>query len=394
MPRWTGRWRCRAQNDDTPHDLTWPAVLKALDLWLPAWMQRDRNPPRALGVRHVMICVCDHFEPFHDADKSEALERVRTWKRSFPQLTSEFRDAADRSPRHTFFYPIEQYDPDVVGEMAELCHATGSETEVHLHHENDSAENLRATLKQGITRLAGHGLLSRDPLGGLRYGFVHGNWALDDSHPQGRHCGVRHELAVLRETGCFADFTLPSAPNRTQTQTINSLYYARSTGAAKSHDQGRRAFSDRTQAPSADDELLIVQGPLALNWNRRKFGILPRIENSDLTAINPPTAERLRLWLECRIAVESRPNWLFIKLHTHGALPANLRMLLGEPMRAFHRAVAEIGAQDRTLRFHYVTARELVNLIHAAEAGHSGEPGPFRDFRYRKLKPPGRTAAA
>ncbi len=361
-------------------------MLKALDIWLPAWLQRNRTPARALGVRHVMICVCDHFEPFHGVEKAEALERVKTWERGFAQLASGFKDATDRSPRHTFFYPIEQYDSDVVSGIAALCHATGSETEVHLHHENDTAENLRSTLNQGIMRLAGHGLLSRDESGELRYGFIHGNWALDNSHPHGRHCGVRNELAILRETGCYADFTLPSAPNRTQTRTINGLYYARGTDAPKSHDRGRRVYADRDQSPPADDELLIVQGPLALNWERRKLGLLPRIENSDLTAKNPPTCERLRLWLECRIGVESRPNWLFIKLHTHGALPANTRMLLGEPMRAFHRALADTAANDRTLRFHYVTARELVNIVHAAEAGHSGEPGQFRDFRYRKVE--------
>ncbi len=331
-----------------------------------------------------MLCVCDHFEPFHHAKKPVALARVKTWQDEFPQLADEFSDADDISPRHTFFYPIEQYDPDIVAEIASLCHATGCETEVHLHHENDTSENLRATLNQGAERLASHGLLSLDASGTLRYGFIHGNWALDNSHPEGRHCGVRNELSTLRSTGCYADFTLPSAPNRTQTRTINSVYYARGTDYPKSHDTGHRAFADRDQQPPVENDLLIVQGPLALNWKRRKLGILPRIENSDLTAKNPPTLDRLRLWLDCRITVENRPNWLFIKLHTHGALPANTRMLLGDPMRAFHRSIAELAARDQTLRFHYVTARELVNIIHAAEAGHSGEPGQFRDFRFAK----------
>ena len=359
-------------------------MLKALDIWLPAWQRRKKVPESAPGMRHVMIAVCDHFEPFHGVGKDEALARVAVWRRDFARLAGEFRDADGQPPKHTFFYPIEQYDADVVGALADLCHATGSETEVHLHHENDTAENLRRTLEQGAERLAGHSLLARDVRGALRYGFVHGNWALDNSHPEGRHCGVRGELRVLRDTGCYADFTLPSAPNRTQTRTINTLYYARSTDAPKSHDRGRRLRADREPKRAADDELLIVQGPLALNWQRRKFGLLPRIENSDLTAANPPTAGRLRLWLDCRIAVESRPNWLFVKLHTHGAKPANQRMLLGEPMRAFHRALAEIAAADPTLRFHYVTARELVNILHAAEDGHSGEPGVFRDHCYRK----------
>ena len=359
-------------------------MLKALDIWLPAWRQRNRTPhQQPLGVRHVMLCVCDHFEPFHHVEKPEALARVETWRREFTKLAGEFQDADGASPRHTFFYPIEQYEPEVVGNLADLCHATGSEVEIHLHHDHDTAENLRRTLEEGKARLASHGCLARDEAGALRYGFVHGNWALDNSHPQGRHCGVDAELPVLAQTGCYGDFTLPSAPNRTQTRTINTLYYAREDGLAKSHDTGQRVRAEREPRAVRDDELLIVQGPLALNWQRRKHGILPRIENSDLTGANPPTSERLRLWLDCRITVEGRPNWLFVKLHTHGAIERNSRMLLGEPMRAFHRALAEIAAKDDTLRFHYVTARELVNILHAAEAGHSGEPGQFRDFRYR-----------
>ena len=68
-----------------------------------------------------------------------------------------------------------------------------------------------------------HGLLSRDRYTGeVGYGFIHGNWALDNSRPDGRMCGVDNELDVLRETGCYADFTLPSAPSPTQTRKINS----------------------------------------------------------------------------------------------------------------------------------------------------------------------------
>lgn len=358
-------------------------MLRALDIWLPAWRRRERSA-NPLGFRHVMVCVCDHFEPFHDTDKAGALARMALWHREWPRLAGEFQDADGQPPKHTFFHPIEQYDPDVIAALADVCAASGSEAEIHLHHDRDTAENLRATLLRGKGQLAAHGLLSRDAEGAIRYGFIHGNWALDDSHPEGRHCGVRGELAILRQTGCYADFTLPSAPNRTQTRRINALYYARSTMQPKSHDTGRRIRADRDGTPPADDELLIVQGPLALNWKRRKFGVLPRIENSDLTALNPPTAGRMQLWLDCRIQVEGRPNWQFIKLHTHGAIERNSGMLLGEPMRAFHRSLAKMAARDPALRFHYVTARELVNLVHAAEAGHSGEPGPFRDFRYRR----------
>jgi hypothetical protein len=196
---------------------------------------------------------------------------------------------------------------------------------------------------------------------------------------------VVNELRVLRQTGCYADFTLPSAPERTQTRMINSVYYARGTECPKSHDRGRRVHANRDAQELHEDELLLVQGPLALNWQRKKFGFLPRIENSDLTAANPPTLERFRLWLDCQVAVEGRPNWVFVKLHTHGAKPGNTQMLLGEPMREFHRALAKLAKKDQSICFHYVTARELVNILHAAELGHSGHPGQFRNFRYRRV---------
>jgi hypothetical protein len=359
-------------------------MLKALDLWLPAWLRRNRDT-YALGTKHVMLAVCDHFEPLQRGDKTGALERIATWRREFPKAVSGVVDSGGQTPRHTFFYPVEKYDPDIVGQIAALCAETACELEVHLHHHDDTADNLRQTLRQATEQLASHGALARDETGALRYGFIHGNWALDHSDPHGRFCGVPDELAILQETGCYADFTLPSAPERTQTHVINSLYYAREDGHPKSHDRGRHVVAERDGRISHEHELLIVQGPLGLNWNRRKFGFLPRLENSDLTAANPPTLDRLRVWLECRIIVMGRPNWIFVKLHTHGAKPENTRMFLGEPMRAFHRALAELAADDQTIRYHYVTAREMVNIIHAAEAGHSGDPGQFRDFRYQRL---------
>ena len=54
---------------------------------------------------------------------------------------------------HTFFYPIEQYDADIVEALAELCAETGSEIEVHLHHDRDTAANLRDTLLTARERL-------------------------------------------------------------------------------------------------------------------------------------------------------------------------------------------------------------------------------------------------
>src|SRR5207237_827951 len=122
----------------------------------------------------------------------------------------------------------EEYEPEYLDALARLCAAGFGEVEVHLHHDRDTADGLRHQLLTFKGLLAErHGLLARHrATGALRYGFIHGNWALCNSRPDGRWCGVNNELDVLRETGCYADFTMPSAPHPTQTRKHNSIYYA------------------------------------------------------------------------------------------------------------------------------------------------------------------------
>ncbi|MCB1209736.1 MAG: hypothetical protein KDK97_10435 [Verrucomicrobiales bacterium] len=252
---------------------------------------------------------------------------------------------------------------------------------MHLHHEGDTAASLEKRLREGVEALAGHGLLSRSHTGEPIYGFIHGNWALDHSHPEGKHCGVADELAVLRRTGCYADFTLPSAPDPTQTRKINGIYYAKEDGLAKSHERGVDVAVGSTSAlVDSADHLLLVQGPLGLNWRWRKRGVFPRIENGDLTRANPPTMNRFQLWTHLCPRVDGGPPWVFVKLHTHGGISRNYDMLLGEAALIFHRDLA--AAAGGNIRYHYVTAREMVNLIHAAESGVTDGPAEQLNFRY------------
>lgn len=329
---------------------------------------------------HALICIADHFEPQRQKPPaSVARERVSRWRSAYPLLASRFTDSRGRSPQHTFFFPAEEYVPEHLDSLAAICRFECAEVEVHLHHDNDTSDGLRQTLLEFTAALYNrHGLLSRDDAGQIRYGFIHGNWALDNSRPDGRWCGVNDELSVLRETGCYADFTMPSAPAACQTSTINSIYYAADDPCRpKSHDRGVRARIG-TQPP--DDSLLLIQGPLLLDWRRRKRGVLPSIENGDLTALRPPTIDRLWHWLAANVHVVGQRNWPFIKLHTHGALESNANMLLGEPMRNFHSELALFAAAHDWFHYYYVTAREMAHLVHALETeGATSSPAPILD---------------
>lgn len=320
----------------------------------------------------VFIAICDHWEPeCYGASRHTALERVRRWRDDYPRLFGDFQDVNGRPPQYTFFYPEDEYRPEYLDELRPLIEAGYGDVDVHLHHDHDTSQQLRDKLETfRETLYHRHGLLRRDPATGeIAYGFIHGNWALCNSRPDGRWCGVNDELTILRETGCYADFTLPSAPSATQTSTINSIYYARDIpGRPKSHDRGIRA---RVGQPPPRDHLLMIQGPLLLDWSWRRWGVIPRIENADLHGDRAATLRRLRMWIDAGVYVQGKPNWRFLKLHTHGCKDDNIDMLLGKPMQRFHRDIAVFRQLHPNFRFHYVTAWEMAQLVHQAERGAS-----------------------
>ena len=222
-----------------------------MDRSLPA----SEDDERALrGLRSTcLLCIADHYEPMRNGASPEmGRRRVNAWLRRYPRLFSGFRDSDGRAPRHTFFYPIEEYDPECLDSLAALCRAGYGEVEIHLHHDRDHAENLRQSLTEFKELLSiRHGLLARDrKTGEVAFGFIHGNWCSDNSGCNGRWCGVNNELDVLRETGCYADFTFPSYPSQTQPRTINSIYYAvDDPERPRSHDTGTRRRSGTAARP-------------------------------------------------------------------------------------------------------------------------------------------------
>lgn len=332
--------------------------------WLGEYLrQAPRRMARAAApIRHVYFCFADHYEPYGGTqDRERAHRRVQQWVEQYPLVAARHRDSFGRPPQHSYFYPIEEYDAQLLDQLAGLTRAGLGDVEVHLHHDNDNAENLRSTLQEYVRVLRErHGLLRLDPATGKPvYCFIHGNWALDNSRPDGRWCGVDNELDVLLQTGCIADMTMPSAPSDTQTRKINSIYFARGqAGCRKSHDTGRAVAVGQW---GAANELLMLQGPLSLNWKDAKFGVLPRIESAELSYDARPSAHRVALWGRSRVAVKGAEEHVFIKVHTHGASERSIEMLFGA--QGFELLWSELERQYRDregCQLHYVTAWQMV----------------------------------
>jgi hypothetical protein len=418
-------------------DYAYPIMLRGMNLWLPGYLASLRRRPRHTGgTRHLMVALCDHYEPYRDGvDDATARAHVARWTTAYPAMADSFRDADGGMPRHTFFYPEEEYDPTCLDALGDLMRQGCGEVEIHLHHRHDTPDGLREKLTRFRDLLhEQHGMLGSENSefrvvsseldahnSQLRFGFIHGKWSLWNSRPDGDWCGVNEELSILAETGCYADLTFPSAPSPTQPRTVNSIYRAHDNPNGRGHDSGVRVVvkedgerstskSTETQgsatisggqgeghaglsapdvrggpakwpSPWPEPSLLLIQGPLALNVARRKYGLLPHIENAEISGVNPPTPDRIRLWERTGIHVAGRPEWIFVKLHTHGCVPANSDALLGDPIRQMHRALQTHYNDGHDWQLHYVTAREMTNIILAAETGLSGNPGEYRDYR-------------
>jgi hypothetical protein len=288
-------------------------------------------------------------------------------------------DADGCHPKHCFYYPEEEYREEHLDKVADLCGRGFGEIEVHLHHNDDTSDNLRQTLERFTETLhENHGAFCRNKTTGkLNYSFIHGNWTLCNSHPNGEWCGVNDELIILKETGCYADFTFPSAPSPTQPPTINTIYYASDKpGQACSHYEG----VDVEVGKPASGDMMMIEGPLGINWKQRKKMIVPQIENSDIRKTMPPSPDRVDLWVKTGVHVKQKPDWLFIKLHTHGTQEADMDTLLGQPFDDMCSYLETQYNDGEEYVLHYVSAREMYNIIKAAEDEKTGNPNQYRDY--------------
>jgi hypothetical protein len=369
--------------------------------WLlryPAWRAGEfiSRAKESSGPGHLIFTVANHFEPGLGA---AALERQEKWCELARATGDAIRDHDGTPFRHTNFFPAEQYERPLLEMLADLQADGYGEVEIHLHHgveRPDTAESTRRQLETFRDVLAEeHKCLARfvgeQPDSQPKYGFVHGNWALANS-AGGRFCGVDSEMQILAETGCYADFTLPSVPFQSQVPRINAIYQCgHALTEARPHRSGRSLrVGDQLQLP------IIFTGPLVFDWTRRVKGLpIPRVEDGALAQNYPLTMDRLQRWRSAGIGVKERPDWIFIKLYSHGFFDWDQDLMIGEQMKRFMNEVLEVAERTGEFKVHFASAREAFNMVAAAVDGKDGSPGAYRDYRLRQImhQPSGRKLA-
>lgn len=345
----------------------------------------------AFEKKHIIFTVANHFEPGWSPngilDHKTQMSRLVDYRDRFRKTSAALQDADGIKFKHTNFYPGEQYNSELLEIMAEMQAEGLGEVEVHLHHvgdKPDTAENVRKTLLEFRDTLAEkHRCLSRmDGVGNPMYAFVHGNLALANSCG-GRYCGVDNEMEILRETGCYVDMTLPSAPDQSQVPMLNQIYECGlPLDEAVPHRTGHRVAANGNKPLLP----LIFTGPLVFNWTRRISGFpVPRIDDGALAANQPLDFARFNRWRSANITVQGRSDWVFVKLYCHGFFDYDQSASMGEEAVRFFGNLLEESERKGEFKVHFASAREAFNMVAAAIDGKSGEPGKYRDYRLRSI---------
>jgi hypothetical protein len=185
-------------------------MLRAIDKWGLGYLQSIyRRPASVDGTRHLMFCVADHFEPYRGGVSDDvAMERLKPWCDNYMKAVDAFRDADGCTPKHTFFYPQEEYNEKALDMLGELCRKGAGEVEIHLHHRNDTAEGLKEKLVGFRDTLHNqHGLLGKRRVSPRMVGDQARRGRRDSppgvpaSRPGGKRRGEEKEKDVRKKAG-------------------------------------------------------------------------------------------------------------------------------------------------------------------------------------------------
>jgi hypothetical protein len=332
---------------------------------------------------HIMFCFVDHFEPGNrNALPEQQKARVHSWIKQYPEMAAKHQDSDGVCPQHTFFLAPHYDTHDHLEKIVKLCSQGYGEVEMHLHHDRqepwpDNEDSLEKKIRACISSFSRYNVFCL-PNGQKAYGFIHGDWALANSLKGENHCGINSELAILKRTGCYADFTFPVC-NEAQPKLANTIFYTQTDlFRAKPYNIQPKPVQSGKKPPY--NSLMLIQGVIGVRWKSRIHTFKPSIEQSNIDVNDYPFAERIDYWINKGIHVKGKPEWIFVKIHSHGAREEDRELLVGKGCDDMFSYLETNYNDGVKYVLHYVSAREIYNIVKAAEDVRNGNPCEYRDY--------------
>ncbi|MDO5576655.1 MAG: hypothetical protein Q4F84_06205, partial [Fibrobacter sp.] len=236
-----------------------------------------------------------------------------------------------------------------------------ADVELMIPHQNETLPNIKRKIEEFRDVLFHHhGLLRKNNSGKIIYGFIHEYQTKKNSDKSDWFTNTNKRLLLLKDTGCYADYSFPSDTNIIVPPLINSIYFANVNTNKSRQNQTNYAAAKNVWS---EKDLLFVQGPLFLNWNKRFWSMVPRIENGSLSHLNHFTSGRADLWVKKGIHVSGFKNHVFIKLFAHGAVDHTIRYFFGENGLEQLWSYMEKNYINDKYELHYVSAFDMYEII-------------------------------
>jgi hypothetical protein len=347
-------------------------IVQRMPKLLKHWLLRSRKEPI-----HIIFCMTDHYEPGSGGVSDDvAKKRVKNLLTQYPILADKHKDSAGNKPTRSWFIPPHYHKNYYLRDVVSLCEDGYGEVELHLHHgkhESDTSKNLKETIELCVSEYSEFGIFGHEN-GVKKYGFIHGDWALDNSRG-GHFCGVNDEISILKKTGCYADYTFPS-PNEASPDQVNSIFYALDDPMKpKSHNKGKVVEKGGKDVR----DLMIIQGPV-YPYFQTKMPWSLRVSGDEINGKSVVTSDRIDACIKTGISIKGKEDWVVVKMHTHGATDAE--GVLGQEMDDIFTHLETKYNDKSNYVLHYVTARELYNIIKAAENNENCiDPEKYRDYK-------------
>jgi len=327
--------------------------------------------------KHLIFIMVDHYEHFAKGVIPQSVENNRIWCEKFRKISDKYLDDYGNKFRYTWFYPYDHHIDGIMDELSDMSFRGYGEVEMHWHLPIDGSvtpQTYQQKLNEALEWYHQFGaMITDEETPRTAFAYIGGNWDLDASRTP-KSNGLTNQIDVLRKSGCYADFTFSTIGTNAQPQKINSIYYViDDTEKPKSHDTGIDA--EVGKQPN-ENQFMIFEGPMTIDWQGAlEYGAIesdPRFQ-----------PDRIPKWLKANIHVKGRPEWVFVKVYSHGAQSA--KIVLDHDLEWMLQSLQEY-CKTHGIKLHFMTTREAYNLVKAAEAGKSGNPEDYRDFAIPKYQ--------